>query len=406
MSRAKSASTRSIFAPAFALAIGAAGHDAAEPLDLGLLKGWRGRIAFQALRGTLPGGGELRPVSGVLKSDGQSLTFEAIKGKIGGGEASATIDARQSANGIALNARVQISSVDGTALRYRSLAMPAGRASMQMTLASQGRSASALAGALSGSGTLTLEFAAIAGLDPRAFEVAIRASDSGQATDDVKLKQIVEPVLSAGVLSVGSAQIPFNIRDGRLRVGATTLDAKGRQRHHIGRIRYSRRPGRHPRQPGFDGGGGCCGQPSGDSIVRGGFARRARPHRRRGGAVVLAGGARDRSRNPPAGFDRARRTAAAIARGDSTRGAAAPGAGSPAQAEGRSRSGAGAAQSQSTCRQPAGGTPAAADRSPPGSRRGETAAQTATAAALGADAAAGGESALTVLQSRNQAMSC
>ena len=58
-------------APAFALAIGAAGHDAAEPLGAGLVKGWRGRIAFQALRGSLPGGGELRPVSGTVKSDGQ-----------------------------------------------------------------------------------------------------------------------------------------------------------------------------------------------------------------------------------------------------------------------------------------------------------------------------------------------
>lgn len=214
-------------APAFALAIGAAGHDAAEPLGSGLAKGWRGRIAFQALRGALPGGAELRPVSGTLKSDGQSLSFEAIKGNIGDGEASASIDARQTSNGIALNARVQLSAVDGAALRYRGLKMPAGRASMQMTLASQGRSASALAGALSGSGTLALEFAAIAGLDPRAFDAAIRASDSGLATDDVKLRQIVEPVLSAGVLSVGSAQIPFNIRDGRLRVGATTLDARG-----------------------------------------------------------------------------------------------------------------------------------------------------------------------------------
>ena len=117
--------------------------------------------------------------------------------------------------------------VDGAALRYRGLAMPAGRASMQMTLASQGRSASALTGALSGSGTVTLESAGIAGLDPRAFEVAIRASDAGQATDDARLRQIVEPVLSAGALSVASAQIPFSIRDGRLRVGATTLDAEG-----------------------------------------------------------------------------------------------------------------------------------------------------------------------------------
>src|SRR5205807_6042527 len=156
-------------APAFALAIGAAGHDAAEPLGAGLLKGWRGRIAFQALRGALPGGGELRPISGTVKSDGQSLSFDAIKGGIGGGEATASIDARPGANGIALNARVQFSDVDGKALRYRALAMPAGRVSMQMTLASQGRSASALTGALSGSGTLTLESSRVAGLDPRAF---------------------------------------------------------------------------------------------------------------------------------------------------------------------------------------------------------------------------------------------
>jgi hypothetical protein len=214
-------------APTFALAIGAAGHDAAEPLGSGLLKGWRGRIAFQALRGALPGGGELRPVSGTLKSDGQSLTFDAVKGGIGGGEVTATIDAKPTANGIALNARVQLGGVDGAALRYRGLAMPAGRVLMQMTLASQGRSASALTGALSGSGTATLESARIAGLDPRAFDAAIRASDNGQATDDIRLRQIVEPALSAGALSVASAQIPFNIRDGRIRVGATTLDAEG-----------------------------------------------------------------------------------------------------------------------------------------------------------------------------------
>ena len=78
-----------------------------------------------------------------------------------------------------------------------------------------------------GSGTATLAAASIVGLDPRAFDVAIRASDSGQATDDARLRQIVEPVLSAGALPVASAQIPFTIRDGRLRVDATTLDSDG-----------------------------------------------------------------------------------------------------------------------------------------------------------------------------------
>jgi large subunit ribosomal protein L24 len=210
-------------ASAFALVLGA-GHEVAEPFRPGLLKGWRGRVAFQALNGVLPGGIELRPLGGVAKNDGQSLTLEALKGKIGGGDATATIDARQEANGVALNARVELSGVDGSALHYRGLKMPAGRASLQMTLVSQGRSVQALTGALSGSGTVTLEGASIAGLEPRAFEVAVRASDSGQATNDARLRQIVEPVLAAGALPVASAQIPFSIRDGRLRVDPTTLD--------------------------------------------------------------------------------------------------------------------------------------------------------------------------------------
>jgi AsmA-like C-terminal region/AsmA family len=213
--------------PAFAFAIGAAGRDASEPFGGGFLKSWRGQIAFQALRGVLPGGGELRPFSGILKGDGQSLVIDSVKGGIGGGEASGTIEARQTAGGLSLNVRMALKGVDGAALHYRALAMPAGRTSLQMTLSSQGRSASALTGAISGSGTVTLEAARINGLDPRAFEVAIRASDAGQASDDLRLRKVVEPALSGGALLVASAQIPFTVRDGRLRVGATALEAEG-----------------------------------------------------------------------------------------------------------------------------------------------------------------------------------
>ena len=212
--------------PALAMAIGAAGHDAGEALSPGLLGGWRGRVAFQALRGTLPGGIELRPVGGIIRSDGQSLALDALKGGIGGGEMSASLDARNGANGLALNTRIDLSNVDATTLRYRDLALPKGRASIQMALTSQGRSVAALTGALAGNGTVTLESAEIAGLNPRAFEIAIRASDGGQVADDNRLRQLVEPALAAAPIAVASAQIPFTIRDGRLRVGATPLEAK------------------------------------------------------------------------------------------------------------------------------------------------------------------------------------
>jgi uncharacterized protein involved in outer membrane biogenesis len=214
-------------APAIALAIGAAGHEAAEPLGAGLLRGWQGHIGFQALSAVLPGGTELRPLGGTVKSDGQSLQIEALKGRIGGGDVTANLDARQNANGILLNARVELAGVDGATLHYRSLTMPAGRTSAQMTLMSQGRSLEALTGALSGNGTVKLESANVAGLDPRALDVAIRASDLNQVPDDARLRQIVDPALSVGAFPVASAEIPFIIRDGRLRVDATTLETQG-----------------------------------------------------------------------------------------------------------------------------------------------------------------------------------
>jgi large subunit ribosomal protein L24 len=213
-------------APALAIAIGAAGRDAAEPLGAGLLGSWHGRIGFQALRGGLPGGIELRPFSGTLRNDGQVLAFDALKGKIGGGEIAASLDARNGANGVALDARVELANVDAAALRSRDLAVAKGRTAVQMALTSQGRSVAALTGALAGNGTVTLNSAEIYGLDPRAFEIAIRASDAGQIIDDNRLRQLVEPALSVGPIAVASAQIPFTVRDGRLRVGATTLEAR------------------------------------------------------------------------------------------------------------------------------------------------------------------------------------
>ncbi len=296
-------------APTIALAIGASGHEATEPLGTGLFKGWRGHVGFEALSATLPGGIELRPLGGTVKSDGQSLQLEALKGKVGGGDVSGTLDARSNPSGIALNARVELAGVDGATLHYRGLKMPTGRVSAQMTLMSQGRSVEALTGALSGNGTVKLESAAIAGFDPRTLDAAIRASDLNQVPDETRLRQVVDSSLSAAGFPVASAEFPVIIRDGRLRVDGTTLGDAGRARHRVRRLRHPRRPGRHPRKPRIDR-DRLGDKPSGDSAVRGGTARYDEPLGRRDRAVVMACGAQDRSRNAQAGCDRARRTAA------------------------------------------------------------------------------------------------
>ncbi|MBI5129564.1 MAG: AsmA family protein [Rhodopseudomonas palustris] len=212
--------------PALQLALGVTGQDAAEPLGRGLLRGWRGKLSFQALRASLPGGSELQPFGGVLRHDGRTLTLDA-KGKLGGGDAKVVLHAKPGDAGVALDANVALAGADAKALRFGEQAMPAAKASLQMTLDSVGRSASALSGALAGGGTLTLERAQLPGLDPKAFEVALRAGESAKPIDDTSLAKMIEPVLAGGTLAVDSAQFPISLADGRLRVAATTLTAKG-----------------------------------------------------------------------------------------------------------------------------------------------------------------------------------
>ena len=211
-------------APVVAVALGTAGRAGAEPSGRGLLRGWRGSVAFQALKVALPGGSELRPFGGKVDSDGRSLTLDA-RGGLGGGEVKASADARQTSDGTGVTVRVNVTDADGAGLRYRGLAMPEGKASIEMRLASQGRSAAALGGALSGTGAVTLKNMRIARLDPRAFEIAVRASDNGQPADEAALRTVVEPVLAGGALSVPTAEIPFTVKDGRLRVEPTALEA-------------------------------------------------------------------------------------------------------------------------------------------------------------------------------------
>jgi hypothetical protein len=210
---------------ALLVAIGAAGHDSAEPLTRGLLGGWRGRVEFSALRGTMPGS-EFRPFNGVLRNDGQALVLEGLSAGIGGGKLAADMSARKSPEGVTLTGRVQLDGVDGAALKHRGLSMPTGRVSARTSVSGQGRSAASLIGSLNGNGTVTIEQARILGLDPRAFDAATRASDA-VARDEAKLAVAVGQALMAGSLNVPQAEIPFSIRDGQVRVSNTVLTGEG-----------------------------------------------------------------------------------------------------------------------------------------------------------------------------------
>ena len=304
-------------APAFALAIGAAGHDAAEPLGSGLLKGWRGRIAFQALRGALPGGGELRPVSGTVKSDGQSLTFDAIKGGIGGGEATANIDAKPGAE---WNCAECARRAHGRRRRGVALSRPRDARRPHLDADDAGEPGPQRLGA---DRRVVGKRNRDAGIR-RASPGSIRAPSTSRSAPAIAGRRPTTP--SCGRSSSRCCR-PARCRSSRRKfrsISGTAGFASARPRS-MPRARAPSYPADTifpPTRPTFapiwrSTAAGSGDQPSGNSAVRGRLARCAQSHRRRRGAVVMAGGEGDRSRNPKAGFDRARRAAAGIAGVDS-----------------------------------------------------------------------------------------
>lgn len=206
------------------LAIGDAGASSSDPLTKGLIGRWRGRVAFQALGAKLGDGVELRPLAGVALSDGTSLTFNALSGTLGGGRVTGDIVARPAGDALTLDGRMQLANVDGNVLRVGQLGLPAGRVSAQISLQGTGRSIATLAGSLAGNGTLTLTNAQVAGLDPIAFEQAIRASDQG-VRDAGRIRDVVERGLKTAPLAWPATDFPVTVRAGRVRLDSTTLTA-------------------------------------------------------------------------------------------------------------------------------------------------------------------------------------
>jgi len=213
-------------ATAVAMATGALGHGLDEPLGRAPCAGTSGTLALQAPRGMLPGGLEIKALGATLRCDGASLSLGG-KGTIGGGEAEGELTAQSGADGVGVDARLQMSGVDGASLTWRGLTPPAGKTALQLTLSGHGRTAGVIGGALSGGGTWSIEHARIGGLDPAAFDAAVAASDAGKVSGDTALRELASKALKGAPLSVAAAQIPFTLRDGGLRVAQTTLDGDG-----------------------------------------------------------------------------------------------------------------------------------------------------------------------------------
>src|SRR5205823_5174613 len=120
---------------------------------------------------------------------GGEASFEDLDARFGGGRALGQLSLRSGPEGLAARGRLALSDIDlASVMPAEPRPILGGRLGLQVEAEGVGLSPATLIGSLRGAGTVTLEGAQIAGLDPKAFETITRAVDRGLTIDAAKVK--------------------------------------------------------------------------------------------------------------------------------------------------------------------------------------------------------------------------
>ena len=193
------------------------------------LRDFAGRVEFTAARATLTPTLTGRQMRGTLRLAAGEIALENIEGTLAGGRASGQLVLRRGAEGLASRARLALAGADAAAMLPGEGKAPLiGRLGLQADVEGSGLSPASLIGSLSGAGTITLEDAQISGLDPKAFNAAIRAVDQGLAVDAPRIRDIVATVLDGGRLAVPRLDAALAINAGQARIGQRLFSGRAR----------------------------------------------------------------------------------------------------------------------------------------------------------------------------------
>jgi AsmA family/AsmA-like C-terminal region len=189
-----------------------------------------GRVLLEADRVTLASAFTAENFRGTLAMTPQNFSFQNIAASVGGGALSAEATFTNGAGGLATSLRMLLTNADATAVLPGAAHPPIiGRISSKIDLRGTGSSPAALIASLNGSGSVTLEGADIAGLDPAALDLAVRAIDRGTPVVPARIADLVVRAMDAGSLKVPWASVPLAISTGRVRIGKMVTPAPGNE---------------------------------------------------------------------------------------------------------------------------------------------------------------------------------
>jgi large subunit ribosomal protein L24 len=200
----------------------------AEPFGEGLLGDYGGRVEFTFARASLTPSLVGRQVRGTLRLGAGEIALENLEGTLAGGRMNGQLTLKRVDAGLSAALQLALVGTDAAALLpAEARSSLAGRLGLQIAVEGAGLSPAALVGAFDGSGTITLEDAALGWLDPRAFGAAVKLADQSASLDAAKVRDVVTTVLDGGALGVPRLDAAVTISAGQARVARTKVPAQG-----------------------------------------------------------------------------------------------------------------------------------------------------------------------------------
>ncbi|TCT06844.1 AsmA-like C-terminal region-containing protein [Aquabacter spiritensis] len=155
-----------------------------------------------------------------LAADAQSLEMRDIAGGFGGGQFSGAMTLRRRPDGLAADGRIALADVAAAALLapLAPRTPPAGRITLSLDLLGSGRSPQTLVQSLSGQGTLGVAGLEIQNADPRALDVVLAETTTGQPPDERRTAQMFDRALHRGPLRLELVETAFGVVNGAIRL--------------------------------------------------------------------------------------------------------------------------------------------------------------------------------------------
>jgi uncharacterized protein involved in outer membrane biogenesis len=198
-----------------------------EPFPTTLWTGFEGKIPFYAVRTTLLPGFVAQQIRGVVHFDPSGVAIEDGEGNLAEGRLQAQADLHRRDNGVAAHCQISLSNADAAILSSNTSLRSTGRLTAQIEAQATGLSPATFIGALSGTGSISVENAQFGGVDPTAIDAAIAAVDRGLPVDSPKVGDVVAAALDAGKLNIQSATGTISISAGRMRITSASVPAQG-----------------------------------------------------------------------------------------------------------------------------------------------------------------------------------